>query len=153
MRLISLSEALLVGNLENTNSFFRQIFHVVNENVVEGYVIKMKKMIHVKGIASTVAVGLWEGFTKDVIFELVLKKLVRNDERTKKGEMCMPGKGTQKCKSKEKRKTWYIKQVRNVVTQFLNATNSKIVEQHNQCDKSFIGFFKEREAPTYYPYI
>lgn len=42
-------------------------------------------------------------------------------------------------KVKRKEKIWYIKQVRN--TQFLNATNSKTVEQHNQCDKSFVGYF------------
>ena len=64
----------------------------------------MKKVIHVKGIASAVPVGPWEGFTKEVIFELVLKKLVRNDQKTKKEEMCIPGKGKSKCKSKEKRK-------------------------------------------------
>lgn len=68
----------------------------------------MKKVIHVEERALAFPVRIWEVFTKEVTFELFLKKLMRNSPKNKE-KTNIPGKGKACAKVERKEKTWHLR--------------------------------------------
>lgn len=68
----------------------------------------MKWVMRVEEIASAVPVRTWEGFTKEVTFELVLKELVRNSPKNQERVNEHSRQRKRQVKSKEKKYIWFI---------------------------------------------
>ena len=92
-------------------------------------------------IALVVSVRIPESFTKEIISELVLKKISEEFTKTEE-EIGIPGNDKSMCKRREGRKKHGILETsKDVSTYFLNASNSETIHQCKRYNNIFGVFF------------